>query len=181
VTDSFSRSRAPGAGADAPIGVGPSRRALLVAALRASLVCPVLAACEYIEIEDGAGGPGSGEGPFVFNTNDPRFAALGTVGGHACLAFGPLELLVVRANETEVIALERLCPHQNLPLGACGDAPQAVQWDPASEVIVCPHHASIFARDGALIAGPSPRGLTVFPVAFDPDTGTGEIDFGGAP
>ncbi|HUB06959.1 MAG TPA: Rieske (2Fe-2S) protein [Myxococcales bacterium] len=49
------------------------------------------------------------------------------------------------------------CPH----LGC------AVDWDPSARHFVCPCHDSVFALDGRVLSGPSPRPLDELPAQID--------------
>lgn len=158
---------------------GTSRRDFIAAAVGTLFACPLLKACEYVEIRDTGSTGGSGDQGFTFSINDPDFAALAEVGGNVCVAFGPVEVIVYRASEDEVLAFERLCPHASLPIADCGPGQRGVSYDKDSRQITCIFHTSIFsADDGAVVSGPAPRALFVFPVTFDPASGVGSISTG---
>jgi menaquinol-cytochrome c reductase iron-sulfur subunit len=53
----------------------------------------------------------------------------------------------------DVVVFSPICPH----LGC------QYTWDAAAKHFVCPCHTSIFTIDGALVSGPSPRGLDTLP------------------
>jgi menaquinol-cytochrome c reductase iron-sulfur subunit len=53
-----------------------------------------------------------------------------------------------------VEVLTAVCPH----LGC------TIQWSSAKDEFLCPCHGSVFAPDGARIAGPAPRGMDSLPV-----------------
>lgn len=156
------------------------RRRFLQAAVGAAFACPALAACEFVELRD-ADGPARGDAPLPFDLSDPAFAGLAIVGGSACLAAGPVELLLLRAEEDEILAFERFCPHNNLPIAGCGGGGPPLDWDGDRQELRCMWHDSVFARDGARVRGPAPRGLRVYPVRFDPGAGTGAVFIGGVP
>jgi menaquinol-cytochrome c reductase iron-sulfur subunit len=69
------------------------------------------------------------------------------------------------AGGTHVTALSAICPH----LG-CG-----VDYLPEAGQFECPCHEAFFAKDGALLAGPSPRGLDPLPVEILDRDGQQEI------
>ncbi len=60
---------------------------------------------------------------------------------------------VIKHSPTDVTAYSPICPH----LG-CG-----YSWDSQARHFVCPCHGSIFAEDGKVIGGPSPRPLDTLP------------------
>jgi cytochrome b6-f complex iron-sulfur subunit len=67
--------------------------------------------------------------------------------------------MVIRASDTEVIALPAVCTH-----AGCTS-----NFDKASNQIVCPCHGSVFSETGAVIQGPARRPLQVYsaPLAND--------------
>lgn len=167
---------------DAPADVSRvegSRRDFLRASLATMVACPAVQACEFIELRDTGSAGGSDRPGLAFNVNDPEFAALATVGGNTCVDFGPISVVVYRASEDEVIAFERFCPHQGLEVAGCGGENDIeVFWDTDRRELTCIWHGSVFAADGSLLEGPSPRGLLVFPVTFDASSGEGFISAG---
>lgn len=58
------------------------------------------------------------------------------------------------ADGPHVTALSATCPH----LGC------VVDYQPAASEFQCPCHEAFFTKDGALVSGPSPRGLDPLPV-----------------
>jgi nitrite reductase/ring-hydroxylating ferredoxin subunit len=65
------------------------------------------------------------------------------------------QLLLVRPSESEVRAFHPACPHQGTTVNP-----------PAAGVITCPTHRSAFdPSSGAVLSGPSPKGLTEVAVA----------------
>lgn len=120
----------------------------------------------------------TGSGELAFDINQSDFSALQTVGETLPVDVqtdgDPAAVLLVRNAEDSVIALERICPHtfcdMTAPIGA---------WDQQAQSLTCICHNSIFSSDGALQAGPSPRGLAAYPVEFDAATGQGLVRIGG--
>jgi Rieske Fe-S protein len=171
------------ASAPKPFRIDGNRRDFLRASLATMVACPAVQACEFIELRDagGTGGPGGdGRQGLAFNVNDAEYAALANVGGNTCVAFGPISVVVYRAADEEIIAFERFCPHQGLEVAGCGGENDiAVEWDTNARELTCIWHGSVFAEDGAVVSGPSPRGLLVFPVTFDSTSGEGFISTGG--
>lgn len=182
-----------------------SRRAALKA-LAAVSVCPLVASCEFVELKDdddeasttnqssgndqdaghGTNGDTGGDTDTVpvdgtpFSLDDPELEALSEVGNQACFDHGSQEVILVRASDDEIVAFEQVCPHQGLPMGACGNNTQPAKWDQDKEAIVCQWHGSTFNRDGDLIEAPPTDSsfdepIRVFPVQFDPDTGEGYV------
>lgn len=61
---------------------------------------------------------------------------------------------ISRTAQGQLEVLSAICPH----LGC------SVSWQQAQDDFVCPCHGSVFKPDGAVIAGPSPRGMDRLPV-----------------
>lgn len=145
-------------------------RRFFLKAMGISLTCPLWTACEFVDVYDTELVDSE-----EFDLNDEAFQGLAEVGGTACLEAGSLSLLLIRRSDTEVLATERLCPHQNLNMGPCGNNPVPAVWDPDAEELTCRWHNSVFGLDGSVKRGPAPRGLRIFPVDFDPATGLGQV------
>ncbi|MEA3336490.1 MAG: Rieske 2Fe-2S domain-containing protein [Chloroflexota bacterium] len=62
-------------------------------------------------------------------------------------------------NELGFLALYRKCTH----LGC------VVPWDAPANEFNCPCHSSLFTREGAVISGPAPRPMDMFPVTIKDD------------
>jgi nitrite reductase/ring-hydroxylating ferredoxin subunit len=153
-----------------PRGPVTISRRVFVGSVASLGLCPLLSACEFVEVYDTEVGEGAS-----FDLSEADFAELATVGGTACISLGALELLLVRVDDEQVGAFERFCPHANLDMGNCGGNPIPAEWDAQAGHLICRWHRSIFDVDGNLVSGPSPRGLRVFPVEFDPATGFGRV------
>ncbi|WP_367137763.1 Rieske (2Fe-2S) protein [Saccharothrix sp. HUAS TT1] len=114
---------------------------------RRTLLCGLLAltAC-------GAGGPTRRPGVGSARAGD-RIAGLADlpIGSGALVdVAGDGQLLLVRPSESEVRAFNPACPHQGTTVNP-----------PAAGAITCPTHRSAFDPvSGAVLSGPSPRGLT---------------------
>jgi Rieske Fe-S protein len=65
----------------------------------------------------------------------------------------PHNIWVVKGTAGEITAFSPVCTH----LGC------QVFWDRGRQQFACPCHNSIFAKDGALVSGPAPRGLDSLP------------------
>ncbi|WP_447008769.1 Rieske (2Fe-2S) protein [Saccharothrix sp. DSM 118769] len=114
---------------------------------RRTLLCGLLAltAC-------GTGGAARRPGVGSARPGD-RVAALADVpvGSGALVEVGADGLLLlVRPSEEEVRAFDPACPHQGTTVNP-----------PTAGVVTCPTHRSAFdPSTGAVLSGPSPRGLT---------------------
>jgi len=69
------------------------------------------------------------------------------------------------ADGPKITAFSSVCPH----LGC------AVDYLPAASEFACPCHDAFFAKDGAVLSGPSPRGLDPLPVEILDRNGGQEI------
>jgi menaquinol-cytochrome c reductase iron-sulfur subunit len=63
---------------------------------------------------------------------------------------------VTKNAQGQVEVLTAVCPH----LGC------TIQWNAAKEQFLCPCHGSVFAPDGAHIAGPAPRRMDSLPMSI---------------
>lgn len=141
--------------------------------------CAVLiASCTIAEVYTEAG---SATLPFDLAT--PPFDALAMVGGTLGVdvetSGDPAKVLLIRASEEAIVALERICPHT---LCDMNPANGLGVWDQGEQQLICVCHQSVFARDGRKLSGPSPRGLAEYTVAFDAAAGTAVLTIGeGAP
>lgn len=75
------------------------------------------------------------------------------VGSARFVRHGTDPLFVVRASETEVVALSAICTHLRCVL----------QWDEEAKIIRCPCHAGSFDRSGNVLSGLPPRPLGTLP------------------
>ena len=71
------------------------------------------------------------------------------VGGSRFIRHGSEPIYLVRASETEVLALSAICTHLRCVL----------KWDDAEGRLRCPCHAGSFDRTGNVISGPPTRPL----------------------
>lgn len=69
------------------------------------------------------------------------------------------DVIVAKTMAGSYVALQAPCPHEGT----------TVYFTQAQNQFVCPNHYALFQTDGALISGPSPRGLKQFTVV---QTGT---------
>ncbi len=81
------------------------------------------------------------------------------VGGWKVVKAGGKKIIFIRDGQSSIRALDPYCPHKQC----------IVDYDPKSKKIKCPCHNSIFALDGKLLAGPSPKGLTPYEAKLDGD------------
>ncbi|MFU8803912.1 MAG: Rieske (2Fe-2S) protein [Bradymonadaceae bacterium] len=161
-----------GSSAANPLSSHLSRRSFF-AIMGAFGFCPLVSACEFVEVFDTDVG---GEAAFDLSMTD--FEGLNEIGGTACIAVGSLDILLVRVEEDLITGFERFCPHFSLDMGDCGSNPRPAEWDAEAKELTCTHHFSRFALDGSLVNGPATRAIQVFPVDFDPATGLGTITVG---
>jgi len=100
-------------------------------------------------------------GTFEFKLSDPKFADLATVGKVVGVDAKPgLPIVLIRASTADIFAFSGLCPHANLQLAQLG------AFDPATLQLTCLHQNSIFDKNGNVVSGPSPKGLTAYAVTF---------------
>lgn len=117
----------------------------------------------------------AGSGELAFDVTEARFAALGQVNGVATADIAGRPVIMIRVNEQDVVALNRLCTHVQ-----CDMSPEiSGRWD--GEKLICTCHDSHFGPDGKLLRGPASRDLTAYPVEFDASTGQGRVVVGGTP
>ncbi len=151
-----------------------SRRSA-IKAIAVLSVCPLIQSCEFVN-HDGLESELEATG---FSLDDPDFEDLTSVGGTACFALGAVEVLLVRTSEQEVLAFNRICPHNSLSMGPCDSGAQAAQWDEQEEMLVCQWHQSGFDRNGEVVQQPTvgsvDEPLQVYPVEFDAETGEGIV------
>ena len=81
------------------------------------------------------------------------------VGEARFVRHGTEPFFVLRASETEVVALSVICTHRRCVLN----------WDQPTKTFRCPCHAGVFDRNGNVLSGPPTRPLGQFPaeVRFD--------------
>lgn len=120
---------------------------------RRTLLCGLLALTAAVPLTAcGAGATARRPGPGSARPGD-RVAGLADVpvgSGALVDVAGDGQLLLVRPAESEVRAFNPACPHQGTTVNP-----------PAAGVITCPTHRSSFdPTSGAVLSGPSPRGLT---------------------
>lgn len=135
---------------------GPTRREMLQRVVGVALAS-ALPGCTIAEVfSDGAAAE-----DVVFSLSDPTYAPLLEVGGMVSVDSGPLKLLLIRAAEAEVVALDRICTHT-----ACDMGPdQFGSFFNGS--LVCGCHGSFFDTTGKRLAGPATRDLNAYPVELD--------------
>ncbi|HKY31094.1 MAG TPA: Rieske (2Fe-2S) protein [Candidatus Polarisedimenticolia bacterium] len=92
--------------------------------------------------------PSAGHRPSEGTVRCGPFSTL-AIGEGRFVPHGARPLFVVRASESEVLALSAVCTHLHCVL----------RWDPGSRTIQCPCHAGAFDRSGAVLSGPPSRPL----------------------
>jgi cytochrome b6-f complex iron-sulfur subunit len=137
-------------------GPGPGRRAVLRWLIRGFLSLWGLGAAalgiSFLKAPEPEKRPGEGLircGPFSsLAVGEARFVRHGSV-----------PLFVVRASETEVLALSATCTHLRCVL----------KWNTAAGAIQCPCHAGSFDRSGNVLSGPPSRPLPHYPAEVRAD------------
>ncbi len=130
----------------------------------------VLNGCVVAEVTPIAGGI------YPFTVADLK--DLANVDGVAGLDVGKRVILLIRVAQDTVVAFDNTCPHAGRPM-----EPGVSAWDGTR--LTCQYHESTFTETGEYAggavtpwAGPE-QGLTVYPVDFDPTSGTGTVTVGG--
>ena len=145
-------------------------RRFFLKAMGIAATCPLWTACEFVDLYDA-----EVVETVEFDLSEEDMEALAEVGGMACLDAGALGILLIRKTEDRIVATEKICPHQQLNMGPCENNPGVAVWNPEREELTCRWHNSVFNLEGEVVSGPSPRGLKLFPVEFDPQTGRGVV------
>ena len=128
---------------------------------------PTVPGCTVSEIYDDPK-----RGAVTFDLVEAGFEALEEVGGMVSMDLGARKIVLVRRDESEIIALDRICTH----LG-CDMAPDREgSW--AGDALVCRCHGSRFSPLGRVIDGPASTDLVTHEVDFDPETGRGTLFVG---
>lgn len=155
-----------------------TRRAFLKGASVSVAMAPLLSACEFAEVFDQ-----ELVASVDFDLADESMAPLATDGGIACIDAGSLELILVRENDSTILAFDRNCPHNQLSMGPCGAGANTTfgEWLPAERELKCNWHGSFFSAEGNALRGPvmgvaaDARNIKRYPVEFDATTGLGTI------
>ena len=150
---------------------GLSRRRFLAAAGG----CALIAGCEVAEVRTAGGADVTN---FSFDISASDFEALKAVGGMVPYNAGEKQLLLIRANADEVVALDRICPHLQCPM-----TPGVGEWLESSQTLKCNCHSSQFRADGTYVEGSVNDGTSVsnlgaYATTFDPTSGKGEVNLG---
>lgn len=126
---------------------GCSRRALLRGLGIAATGLVVLAGCQ-------TGGSSVGNvktcgGQTCIDLADSANAALTTVGGSLLVMLGGDTVMLIRQDDTTVVAVSAICTHQGC----------TVDYVAGSNTLQCPCHGARFGTDGHVIGGPTNRAL----------------------
>lgn len=106
-----------------------------------------------------------------FTLDDEEFKALREVGGVAPINVEDKALLLIRVGEFEMVALSRICTHQQ-----CDLSPSiAGSYDAESGRLTCLCHDARYDTTGKVLGGPAPSPLASYPVDFDPEEGRGRV------
>lgn len=115
------------------------------------VVTLAVAGAASLRKEAGAGTRQRRQAQVVIDLDDPRFAALGEVGGAMKVApegsYQPV--IVVRLSEDELIAFSSACPHWGCE----------VSLPDEEGLIACSCHESYFDREGRYLEGPAEADL----------------------
>jgi Rieske Fe-S protein len=135
----------------------------------AAALVPTLQGCEFAELHRG---PVS-SATLDFDVALAPYTTLAKPGGVAVppADVGGRPLLLIRTNDTTVVALYRKCSHQGFDLSP----DEAGQWNQANQQLVCLAHSSAFGPDGKVQHGPAMLPLQSFVVTFEPATGKGSV------
>ncbi len=131
---------------------------------------PVLTGCTISEIFGD-----TSERELEFDLLEARFAPLKKPGGMVAVDLGARKALLIRRSKEEIIALDRICPHE-----ACDMAPeQDGRW--SDDALLCLCHGSRFAPDGQVITGPADTDLQAHKVEFQEGETQGSLLLGSSP
>lgn len=124
-----------------------------------------IAACQDPKTEQKTKPAVSQNTPAVPQNRSDGFQAIGTVTelDQNGLVKGKIvgsQVVVTRANENNLFAVESLCTHQ-----AC-----TVQWEAEKREFACGCHGSRFSADGKVTKGPATKPLTSYAAKIEGDT-----------
>ena len=144
----------------------PTRRQV-ISGLGCVVVASQLSGCTIAEVF------GDTEGQAVsFDVTQTPFEALASLGGIATLDVGVRKVILIRRNEAEVIALDRICSHAQ-----CDMAPPLGVWQ--DDALRCICHDTVFNVDGtAQPGGATADPIEAFAVEFDASAGAGVVFVG---
>jgi nitrite reductase/ring-hydroxylating ferredoxin subunit len=153
-----------------PVIDAPPTRRQLLCGLGCAVVASQLPGCTIAEVFGDTAGQA-----VSFNVADAEFTALDDLNGMAALDVGIRKILLIRRNEAEVIALDRICSHLQ-----CEMIPGVIGiWE--NDGLRCVCHNSRFSAEGALVAPPTGDTggpIEAFAVEFDASTGEGTVYVG---
>jgi cytochrome b6-f complex iron-sulfur subunit len=87
---------------------------------------------------------------------DPANKALVTVGGALLLDGASDTIMVIRASDTQAIALSAICTH-----AGC-----SMDYNAGPQLLDCACHGSQFSTDGKVVRGPANRPVHVYTATF---------------
>ena len=151
---------------DALTVIEPSRRDVIgqLATCGCAFAVASLAGCTFADVY------GSLEAKTVdFDLSAARFEALREVGGMVPIDEGGWCVVLVRRSMSEVIALDRMCPHEwcDMTPGAGG------MW--VDDTLMCLCHGSQFDVQGKVLTGPAVTDIPAYRVEFDTAAETGRL------
>ena len=146
--------------------IEPNRREMLEGLVRCGCAAAVVSmtGCTFAEVY------GDLEATSVaFDLNQEAYAALNDVGGMVPIDEGAWRTVLVRRTESEIIALDRMCPHEwcDMLPGSGG------MWFEDSLMCLC--HGSRFAVDGKVLTGPAVDNIPSYRVQYDSESQTGTL------
>ncbi len=116
----------------------------------------LLAISQLVSCSKSSPGVAGGAVDFTLDLNDPANAQLGTSGGFVYKN----GVIVARTSSGTYLAVSQVCTHQ----GA------TVQYDGTQNDFFCPVHGSLFAANGAVLAGPASTSLRQYQVSLTGST-----------
>jgi len=130
---------------------GLDRRTFLSRAVMSAAML-ALAACGA---SDGATAPFSGSA----SINVADYPSLATVGGVALVTLNGSPLALVRASQTTIVALSRVCPHQGATVNT------------STGGFTCPRHGARFGPTGQWLGGQQTSSMRSYATTFNATTG----------
>ncbi len=81
-----------------------------------------------------------------------------------------------QTREQSVVFLDREGDGYRALSATCAHLGCRVHWDQPNGQYRCPCHGGVYDREGRVVAGPPPRGLTRIPVRLNPQTAEIEVE-----
>jgi Rieske Fe-S protein len=87
-------------------------------------------------------------------------APLTMIGGAMLIDTSTDTIMVIRASDTQVLALSAICTHDSC----------SMNFDATHSQITCPCHGSVFDEQGAVVKGPARRPIKVYQASLTNNT-----------